>query len=80
MFSYREMKQAFILFLLGAVVIIALLIPLPQLLPDYFDPWVPDFLTNISLFNYLHLHLNFIISIITATGLFAFVIYLWRKK
>lgn len=80
MFSYREVKQAFILFVLGSIGLLALLVPLNQLLPDFFDSMVPDFLENTSIVMYLHQHLNFLIEIIAAVGLFAFILYLWRKR
>lgn len=80
MFSYREVKQAFVLFVLGSIGLLALLVPLNQLLPDFFDSMVPDFLENTSIIMYLHQHLNFFIEIIAVVGLFAFIIYLWRKR
>jgi hypothetical protein len=80
MFSYQEMKYAFIVFVLGGIGLVGLLVPLNQLLPDFFDSWVPDFLENTSIINYLHIHLNFLIEIVVAVGLLAFILYLWRKK
>ena len=79
-FSFREFKQAFILFLMGGIGLLALLIPLEQLLPDYFDSWVPDFLANKSIWYYGMEHLNFFLEIIAPVGLLAMIIFLWRKR
>ena len=80
MFSFSEFKHAFIVFVVGAVGLLALLVPLQQLLPDYFDSWVPDFLENKSILLYVHEHLGFFIEILAAVGLLTVIIYLWRKK
>ena len=69
MFNYKDFKHAFFIFLLSCIVFIALVWPLQDILPDYFDSWVPDFLANKSILMYA-----------MPVGLLTIIIFLWRKK
>lgn len=81
MFSYKEFKHALFVFLLFFVGLVAILIPLNQLLPDFFDPMIPDFLENKSVWYYvINEHLNFFLELIVVVGLVAIILFLWRKR
>ena len=80
MFFFREFKHAFVLFIIMAIGLVALVVPLDQVLPPFFVDWVPPFLSNKSILLYLHEHIDFFLMIIPAVGLFTIILYLWRKR
>jgi len=80
MFNYTDFKHAIIVFFALSLIFLALVLPLQTLLPDFFDPMVPNFLINKSILTYLMEHANFFFSMIIPVGLFTIVLYLWRKR
>ncbi len=80
MFGFKDFKHSFILILLFGIGFLAVVIPLNSLLPDYFDPMVPDFLENTSILFYVQSHFNLLVELIPVAGLLAIILVVWRSK
>ena len=75
----NDFKHATLTFVFIAIGIILFFFPLDQIVPPFFQTWIPTFLDNISIFDFLLEHEDIIFSSGIIITLLAIILYLWRK-
>jgi len=81
-FRFRETKTAFIVFFGFLLLLILFSVPLNQVLPEGFSSFIPEFLTNISILDYIQQHANLVYNSLGYIFLVAILLFFlnWRGK
>jgi hypothetical protein len=81
MFGFiRDFKGATLTFVLLLIIFVSLVIPLTFILPEPFHQFIPWYLQQISIIDYIRNHEEIILGSAITITLLSLILYLWRKK